>query len=278
MSLLVASDFAERYAAFLVAAHADFDAARVRLPRPWDLKGRRSTRKPWRPVIDAALSHSAEPDGLILEFGVFKGDSIRHMAARRPRASLHGFDSFQGFPDDARRDWGQDFSVPALPRVPANVTLHRGFFDKTLPPFVVAWNGTRPPLALVHIDCDIFSSTHTVLTMLEVHLRAGDILVFDELMNYTEFAANEFLALYLFLERTGLDFEWLATWGHAYPLAETEGRMLDVAFDGYRAAGYFQNQAIRLKPRTPGRHFDGPAPSSSLIDRIHTALADVPTI
>lgn len=270
--------FAARYAAFLVSAHSDFDSAAVRLPRPWDLKACRSVKKPWRPVIDAALSHSAEPDGLILEFGVFKGDSIRHMAGRRPKARLHGFDSFQGFPEDARRDWEQDFSVPALPEVPDNVTLHQGFFDQTLPPFIAAWNGMRPPLALVHIDCDIFSSTHTVLTTLEPYLRAGDILVFDELMNYTEFAANEFLALYLFLERTELDFDWLVTWGRAYPLAETEGRMLDVAFDGYRAAGYFQNQSIRLKPRRPGGHFDGPGASSALIERIRRALTGVPAI
>lgn len=276
MSPLATPDFAQRYAAFLVAAHADFYCAAIRLPRPWDFKGRRSKKKPWRPVLDAALSRSDEPDGLILEFGVFKGDSICHMGARRPQAKLHGFDSFQGFPEDAQRDWEQDFSVPALPQVPDNVTLHQGFFDQTLPPFVAAWNGMRPPLALVHIDCDIFSSTHTVLTTLGPYLRAGDILVFDELMNYTEFAANEFLALYLFLERSGLDFDWLATWGRAYPLAETEGRMLDVAFDGYRAAGYFQNQSIRLKPRAPGGHFEGPTPSQALVDRIHNALKDVP--
>lgn len=276
MSPLSTPGFAERYAAFLISAHADFETATIRLPRPWDFKSRASTKKPWRPVIDAALSCSAEPDGLVLEFGVFKGDSIRHMATRRPKASLHGFDSFQGFPEDARRDWEQDFSVTSLPEVPDNVSLHQGFFDQTLPPFVAAWNGARPPLALIHIDCDIFSSTHTVLTTLEPYLRAGDILVFDELMNYTEFAMNEFLALYLFLERTGLDFDWLATWGRAYPLAETEGRMLDVAFDGYRAAGYFQNQSIRLKPRTSGGHFDGYVPPQALVERIRTGMVGVP--
>lgn len=268
--------FVERYASFLVAAHQSFDGAAVRLPRWWDVKSRRSARKPWRPVMDAALRQSAEPDGMILEFGVFRGDSIRHLARRRPNSAIHGFDSFEGFPDDNRADWRQDFSVATLPVVPDNVTLHQGFFDQTVPPFVELWRQERPSLALVHIDCDIFSSTQIVLDQLGSFLRPGDVIVFDELMNYTEFAANEFLAFYLLLDRIGLDFEWAATWGRAYPLLETEGRMLDVGFDGYRAAGFFQNQAVRLKDRGTGTHFNAPAASPALVERLRGALADVP--
>lgn len=271
-------EFLRDYARFLCAAHRSFDRADTQLPRLWDLKGRRSSRKPWRPVLDAALALSKQPDGLILEFGVFKGDSIRHMAGRKPANALHGFDSFQGFPDDDRRDWDQDFSVAALPDVPANVILHPGFFEQTLPAFLQTWNSQRPRIALVHIDCDIFSSTHTVLSALEPHLTAGDIIAFDELINYSEFAANEFLALYLFLQRTGLDFEWAVTWGRAYPLVESEGRTLDTDFIGYRSAGYFQNQTIRLCARKaagdPSGHFDGPAAPEALIDRLAEALVD----
>jgi hypothetical protein len=271
-------EFARDYARFLCAAHDSFGRAAVSLPRPWDFKGRRSSKKPWRPVLDAALRLSPRPNGQILEFGVFRGDSIRHMAARKPASALHGFDSFEGFPDDDRRDWDQDFRVEALPEVPGNVTLHRGFFDATLPAFLDAWTAEAPPIALVHIDCDIFSSTHTVLTALEPYLAAGDIVAFDELMNYSEFAANEFLALYLFLRRTGLDFEWAVTWGRAYPLRESEGRMLDADFIGYRTAGYFQNQTIRLCARKPvgdpTGHFNGPPAPEPLVERLAESLAD----
>jgi len=266
-------DFASRYANFLCAAHRSFPAARTRLPRPWELTEHRSSRKPWRPVLDAALRQSPRPDGVILEFGVFKGDSIRRLARRKPHSVIHGFDSFRGFPDDARKDWSQDFSLPSLPVVPANVTLHAGFFEDTVPPFIAQWDEAPPPIALVHIDCDIFSSTHTVLSALGPHLRTDDIIVFDELMNYTEFATNEFLALYLMLDRLGLDFEWAVAWGKAYPLVESEGRMLDVAFDGYRAAGYFQNQAIRLCKRRSGGHFDASLAPQPLIDRLSRDLA-----
>jgi hypothetical protein len=269
-------DFARDYASFLCEAHESFTRADVSLPRFWDLTGRRSSRKPWRPVLDAALGLSPRPDGMILEFGVFKGDSIRHMAARKPRNRLHGFDSFQGFPEDDRVDWDQDFSVGGLPKVPDNVTLHQGFFEATLPGFLESWRQAPPDIALVHIDCDIFSSTRTVLTALEPYVGAGDIVAFDELMNYSEFATNEFLALYLFLQRTGLDFEWAATWGRPYPLRETEGRMLDTDFIGYRSAGYFQNQSIRLCARTPkgqsGGHFNGRPAPDALIERLDRAV------
>ena len=272
--------FASRYAGFLCASHDSFADASIRLPRLglW-LKqalgragGRTGTAKPWRHVLDAALSLSLEPAGQILEFGVFKGDSIRHMAARRPQSALHGFDSFEGFPEGERRLWDQDFSVAHLPAVPANVTLHQGFFEATVPPFIATWGGRRPPIALIHIDCDLFSSTHTVFTALAPYLQAGDVIAFDELMNYTEFATHEFLALFLLLEARGLDFQWAATWGAPYPLAAREGRMLAADFLGYRQAGYFQNQAIRLCDRSGPGHFDTGAPAA-LINKLHADLS-----
>ena len=46
-------------------------------------------------------------------------------------------------------------------------------------------------------------------------------------------------------------------------------------FDAYRTAGYFQNQAIRLKARTTGGHFDGPAAGRATVDRLQKALVAV---
>jgi hypothetical protein len=42
---------------------------------------------------------SAITDGKALEFGVCNGHSINYMAAVRPEASFHGFDSFNGLPE-----------------------------------------------------------------------------------------------------------------------------------------------------------------------------------
>ncbi len=267
------------YAAFLCAAHDSFAQAQTPLPRRWPWSGRRGkTGKPWKAVLDAALAQSSAPDGIILEFGVFQGNSLRHLAQRRPQAQIHGFDSFQGFPEDGRTDWTQDFSVAALPEVPGNVTLQPGYFAETVPPFVAQWQGKRPRIALIHIDCDIFSAAHTVLQSLAPYLRPGDVIVFDELMNYTEFATNEFLALYLMLQTTGLDFEWAVAHGAAFPLAQRAGQMLDAGFAGYREAGYFQNQAIRLCDRTRDGHFGGVAAPAALVERLAGQIPEGTTI
>jgi hypothetical protein len=244
--------FAERYAAFLVASVRSFERPGHRIaPIVHRLPGGQAV-KPWKAVLGAAMDRSGSPEGAVLEFGVFNGASCRFLARRHKRGQVHGFDSFEGFPDDGRRDWRQKFAVARLPSVPGNVTLHKGYFHETLPGFLAAWGDRRPDIRLIHIDCDLFSSTHCILTLLGGRLRAGDIIVFDELLNYNEFMANEFLALFLFLEREKLDFDWFVTCGKFYPILETGGSMLGRGFRRYRAAGYYQNQAIRLATRGSG--------------------------
>ena len=44
-------------------------------------------------------------DGLFLEFGVFEGDSINVIAKKMKNKTIHGFDSFEGLP----QDWGGTF-------------------------------------------------------------------------------------------------------------------------------------------------------------------------
>jgi hypothetical protein len=76
-------------------------------------------------------------------------------------------------------------------------------------------------------------------------------VVFDELLNYDEFAENELLALYLFLQSRGLDFEWFVTVGEVYPFEKTcAGMQPPGAFMGYRKLGCYQNTSIVLKPDT----------------------------
>ena len=42
------------------------------------------------------------PPGLALEFGVFKGTTINHLARQAPDRRFYGFDSFTGLPDTGR--------------------------------------------------------------------------------------------------------------------------------------------------------------------------------
>ena len=116
--------------------------------------------------LTAYALKAAEVDGHYLEFGVFTGGTMRFIAARVGGRKVHGFDSFEGLP----QDWGgfnlgrRAFDVGGkLPRVPANVELHRGWFDDSLPPWLAANPG---PVAFIHVDCDLYSSTRTIFQLL----------------------------------------------------------------------------------------------------------------
>ena len=98
-----------------------------------------------------------KPGELVLEFGVFSGRSINHLAATVGDEHLvHGFDSFEGLPEFWRDGYAAGaFAVGELPIVARNVRLVKGWFDQTLQPFLDENSGL---VALVHIDCDLYSS------------------------------------------------------------------------------------------------------------------------
>ena len=105
----------------------------------------------------------APAEGLMLECGVADGASLRHLAGSMNARQFHGFDSFEGLPEA----WSGTFEQKGkfgrggtLPEVPSNVALHKGWFDQTLPAFLAAH---ADPIAFLHVDCDIYSSTVTVL-------------------------------------------------------------------------------------------------------------------
>lgn len=126
----------------------------------------------------------APSNGLILEFGVGGGDSIRQIAAQTAGRTVHGFDSFEGLPEDwaGRHEERGHYSLGGTPPdVPANVILHRGLFDATLPGFLEAHDG---PCALIHVDCDLYSSARFVLETLTPRITPGTVILFDEYFNY----------------------------------------------------------------------------------------------
>ncbi len=130
--------------------------------------------------------------GLILEFGVYKGNSIRFIADQLPERSIFGFDSFEGL----QEPWifsspGAFSDLKELPQVPQNVTLIKGFFDQTLPSFLDSHPG---PIALLHIDSDLYSSCSYVLGQVETRLVPDSVIVFDELLNYPNWELGEFKA------------------------------------------------------------------------------------
>jgi len=122
---------------------------------------------------------------------------------------LWAFDSFQGLPGsagapDVHPRWKpgtlctpvEDFHALCKSRgVPQSAyTAVPGFYDQSLDPSAT---GPRPDkIRLAYIDCDMFSSTETVLKFLMPRLQHGMILAFDDYYCYSNtLPSGERLAL-----------------------------------------------------------------------------------
>lgn len=162
-------------------------------------------------VLEAACD--AAPDTIddawsTLECGVYFGRSLGLIAARTP-GLVHGFDSFQGLPEawSGNEPAGAYSTAGRLPRVAPNVRLHAGWFEHTLPAFFAAHPG---PVRLLHVDCDLYSSTRTVLQAAAGRIVPGTILLFDDFLGYPGFEAHELRAFEEHAAAHGLRWEIVA--------------------------------------------------------------------
>lgn len=160
-------------------------------------------------IFEASMKNL--PDGMVLEFGVASGSTINRIANLTDRP-VYGFDSWEGLPEDWRHDHLKGMFAGNLPSVPDHVTLVQGLFQDTLPSFL---EEHKEPVAFIHLDADLYSSTKFVLDHLGDRLFSGSIVIFDELWypstippfkNYKE---HEYKAFVEYLERTGFDFEYI---------------------------------------------------------------------
>ena len=150
------------------------------------------------------------------EFGVFRGEFARMLqgfCAGNPKRLLHLFDAFEGLPEE----WGHttfgkgafaldEREVPQFD--PKTVRVHRGWFSDTLPGFVSAF---PKPLAFLHVDCDLYSSTQTVLQVCNPLIVPGTVLLFDEffLPGKDGIATDECRAFFEWVERNGRHYQFL---------------------------------------------------------------------
>jgi hypothetical protein len=147
----------------------------------------------YRFVLELAAGSDQPVD--LLEFGVAQGRTLRLWTEinRHPRSRFFGFDSFHGLPED----W--DWAVGGLPKgtfstggEPPDIADRRiqyvwGLFQHSLPAFLDRFH-PRSPL-VVHLDCDLYSSTLYTLTRLDALLQGASV-IFDEFDNLLhEFAA-----------------------------------------------------------------------------------------
>ena len=159
-------------------------------------------------LLRHALSQiPAGRQGLVCEFGVFRGDSIRLIAESLPGHAVYGFDSFEGLPEDWTDGFPRGtFRLDRLPQVPGNVTLIRGWYAETLGPFLAGHPGDT---ALLHVDCDLYASAKCVLEAFEPRLRSGTLIVFDEYFNYVGWRDGEFKAFAEVVQASRIPFEYI---------------------------------------------------------------------
>jgi hypothetical protein len=159
-------------------------------------------------VLTRALS-ATRIDGLTLECGVYFGRSLRLIAAQTA-TRVHGFDSFEGLPEawNVNEPAGAYSTGGRLPSgLPANVVLHPGWFEHTLPEFFAVTPGD---IRLLHIDCDLYSSTRTVLQCANARLVPGSILLFDDFLGYPGCEQHELRAFEEFVAAEKIDWEVVA--------------------------------------------------------------------
>jgi hypothetical protein len=139
-------------------------------------------------VLKKAYEAISLQNGLILEFGVRHGTSIRQLASLTSK-SIYGFDSFEGLPEDWHLESKEVYSTRGkIPKVPPHVTLISGWFEETLPLFLAKH---EEDVALINIDCDIYSSTKTVLDLLSPRIKQGTIILFDEYIGNLHWQEDE---------------------------------------------------------------------------------------
>lgn len=140
---------------------------------------------------------------LLLEFGVWKGDSTRYFTSldRSPESRFYGFDSFEGLPEDWRGMAAERFDVGgALPMIDDDrAKFVKGWFRDSLPPIMGELSEVEKGRNLVvHFDADLYSSTLYLLFTLGTKFKRYHF-IFDE------FSGHETRALYNYIQATGAE-------------------------------------------------------------------------
>jgi O-methyltransferase len=144
-----------------------------------------------------AQKYKTVSKGDYYEFGIFKGASLLHAhdigANNGYPMRFYGFDSFAGLPPVSGIDKegpfykGQyAFSKEAVlenyrkhSSDISSITLIEGYFENSLKKSLIAKYKMKK-IAIAYIDCDLYSSTKTVLEFIKELLMKDSLLVFDD--------------------------------------------------------------------------------------------------
>ena len=141
--------------------------------------------------------NNVDLDGLLLEFGVFEGESINFFSKHINDHTIYGFDTFEGLIEDWKGKIGGEkglFNLDGkLPKVNSNVKLIKGKVQNTLTDFLKSQN--KKEISFAHLDLDTYESTVYVLKIIKPLLKKGCVLLFDELYNFPGWESGEYKAL-----------------------------------------------------------------------------------
>jgi hypothetical protein len=178
-------------------------------------------------LIRTVAESIADEEVLYLEFGVWRGESIQLWSKllKNPASRLHGFDSFEGLPEEWDDRSASGLPLPkghfstrgVAPQTPdPRVHFFQGWFEDTLP----TYEFVPSQVLVIFLDADLYSSTIYVLKALQSHIEVGSIVYFDEFWDpqHEQKAFSEFLA------ETGMKFKALvASYGTRHIAFERVG-------------------------------------------------------
>jgi hypothetical protein len=145
--------------------------------------------------------------GLNLEFGVASGRTINHIA-KTTDETVYGFDVFTGLPESWRTGFEAGCFASTPPRIRENVTLIEGLFKETIDNFLMQ-NTDQKKISLLHVDCDLYSSTKTIFDKLGFLVKKHTIIIFDEYFNYPGWREHEFKAFQEFIAEMNMSYKYL---------------------------------------------------------------------
>lgn len=169
--------------------------------------------------------------GLIIEFGTFGGRTLNQFAYWLPNKTIYGFDSWQGLPEKFNDLPAGHFARP-LPEVLPNCHLVQGWFgarppqdqsgiaEHTAATFAAAH---QEPIALLHLDADLYSSTKTVLDAFAKHIVPGTVILFNEYWNHPTWKKHEYKAWQEHVSKHNIKYEYI---GYASDHQEVAVRVL----------------------------------------------------
>jgi hypothetical protein len=166
-------------------------------------------------LVNPNLSH-------VLEFGVGSGHTMRQcvgtLKTRFPdkKFIIKGFDWFQGLPEAwvstkhpevvaaGKGAFTQNGNAPDI----EGVEYYIGLFDDTLPEYVKT---EAESIALLHIDCDLYSSTKTVFKHLHPYIVKDTIIAFDEwcYLHNEKYDDHEAKAFFEYVEEHNVKYDFI---------------------------------------------------------------------